>query len=116
MEHAIETTFEQVTLLQHRACMAFDTRVSLQVGGRRKQVGDDQFRDYLPIEVTPFQNFACQTCAQKSCTASDQNPHECFLVSVVVFGHGRAALADEKVHVSAFIGLQNVVDVEFPVA
>ena len=37
-------------------------------------------------------------------------------ISVVVFGHGRAALADQKVHVRAFVGLQHMVDVELPVA
>jgi hypothetical protein len=29
---------------------------------------------------------------------------------MVVFGHGRATLADQEVHVRAFIGLKHMVD------
>jgi hypothetical protein len=37
-------------------------------------------------------------------------------ISVVVFGHGGAPLADQEIHVGSFVGLQHMVDVEFPVA
>jgi hypothetical protein len=35
---------------------------------------------------------------------------------VIVAGHERAALADEEVEIGAAVGLEDVVDVELPVA
>ena len=54
MEHAIKAAFEQVALLQHRACVALDPWVGQQVSGGWEEVGNDQFGHGLAIELAFF--------------------------------------------------------------